>query len=178
MAEATKLPVKIDKKAAAPAPLGQWAPVESLRREIDRLFDSFHEGAWRLPFGRPAFDLELAWPRETSWAIAPAVDVAEKDKEYEITAELPGMDEKNIEIKMSNNVLTIKGEKTEEKEEREKDYYLSERRYGSFTRSFQVPEGVDTGKIEATFAKGVLTVKLPKTAEAQKSEKTISVKPG
>ena len=86
MAEATKLPVKIDKKAAAPAPLGQWAPVESLRREIDRLFDSFHEGARRLPFGRPAFDLELAWPRETSWAIAPAVDVAEKEKEYEITA--------------------------------------------------------------------------------------------
>ena len=178
MAEATKLPVKIEKKAAAPAALGQWMPLESLRREIDRLFDSFHEGAWRLPFGRPAFNLELAWPRETSWAIAPAVDVAEKDKEYEITAELPGMDEKNIEIKMSNNVLTIKGEKKEEKEEREKDYYLSERRYGSFTRSFQVPEGVDTGKIEATFAKGVLTVKLPKTAEAQKSEKTISVKPG
>jgi len=178
MAEATKLPVKIEKKAAAPAALGQWMPLEALRREIDRLFDSFHEGAWRLPFGHPAFNLELAWPRETSWAIAPAVDVAEKDKEYEITAELPGMDEKNIEIKMSNNVLTIKGEKTEEKEEREKDYYLSERRYGSFTRSFQVPEGVDTGKIEATFAKGVLTVKLPKTAEAQKSEKTISVKPG
>ena len=178
MAETTKLPVKIEKKAAAPAALGQWMPLEALRREIDRLFDSFHEGASRLPFGRPAFNLELAWPRETSWAIAPAVDVAEKDKEYEITAELPGMDEKNIEIKMSNNVLTIKGEKKEEKEEREKDYYLSERRYGSFTRSFQVPEGVDTGKIEATFAKGVLTVKLPKTAEAQKSEKTISVKPG
>jgi HSP20 family protein len=62
------------------------------------------------------------------------------------------------------------------KEEREKDYYVSERRYGSFVRSFQVPEGVDTGKIEATFAKGVLNVKLPKTTEAQKSEKTISVK--
>ena len=72
MAEATKLPVKIDKKAAAAAPLGQWAPVESLRREIDRFFDSFHKGAWRLPFGRPAVDLELAWPRETRWAIAPA----------------------------------------------------------------------------------------------------------
>ena len=87
-------------------------------------------------------------------AIAPAVDVAEKEKEYEITAELPGMDEKNIEIKLSNGTLTIKGE----------------------VRSFQVPEGVDTGKIEATFAKGVLNVKLPKTTEAQKSEKTISVK--
>ncbi|HUZ90472.1 MAG TPA: Hsp20/alpha crystallin family protein [Methylocella sp.] len=176
MAEATKLPVKIDKKAAAPAPIGHWTPFESFRREVDRLFDSFHEGAWRHPFGRPALNLDLSWPREMSWDIAPAVDVAEKEKEYEITAELPGMDEKNIEIKLSNGMLTIKGEKKEEKEEREKDYYLSERRYGSFTRSFQVPEGVDAEKIEANFAKGVLTLKLPKTAEAQKSEKTIAIK--
>jgi HSP20 family protein len=95
----------------------------------------------------------------------------EKDKEYEITAELPGMD-----VKLSNDMLTIKSEKKEEKEEREKDYYVSERRYGSFMRSFQVPEGVATGKIEATFSKGVLNVKLPKSPEAQNSEKTISVK--
>jgi HSP20 family protein len=86
------------------------------------------------------------------------------------------MDERNIELKLSNNTLTIKGEKKEDKEERLKDYYLSERRYGSFTRSFPVPDGVDTAKIEAAFAKGVLTIKLPKTAEAQKSEKTIAIK--
>ena len=104
------------------------------------------------------------------------MDVVEKDKEYEITAELPGTDEKNVEIKLSNRTLTIKGEKKEEKEEREKDYYLSERRYGSFQRSFQVPDSVDAEKIEASFAKGVLTIRLPKTAEAQKSEKTIAVK--
>ena len=90
--------------------------------------------------------------------------------------ELPGLDEKNVEIKLSNHTLTIKGEKKEEKEEKDKDYYLSERRYGSFQRSFQVPEGVDTGKIDASFSKGVLTVKLPKTAEAQKAEKKITVK--
>lgn len=176
MAEATKLPIKTEKKAAAPAPLGHWTPFESLRRDIDRLFDSFHGGMGRFPFGRSGFDWELAWPREPSWSLAPAVDVAEKEKEYEITAELPGMDEKNIDIKLSNGTLTIKGEKKEEKEERERDYYLSERRYGSFMRSFQVPEGVDAEKIEASFSKGVLTVKLPKTAEAQKSEKTIAVK--
>ncbi|HUI20981.1 MAG TPA: Hsp20/alpha crystallin family protein [Methylocella sp.] len=177
MAEAQKLEVKTEKKATTmPAPVGQTAPFEALRREIDRLFDNFHEGAWRLPFGRPVFDLELLWPRGTGWAIAPAVDVTEKEKEYEITAELPGMDEKDIEIKLSNGTLTIKGEKKEEKEEREKDYYLSERRYGSFLRSFRVPEGVDAAKIEATFAKGVLTLKLPKTAEAQKAEKTIAIK--
>ena len=175
MTEATKLPIKTEKGAPVMAP-AQWTPLESVRREIDHVFDRLHRGMWDFPFGRRGFELELPWPRATDLAIAPAVDVAEKDKEYEITAELPGMDEKNIEIKLSNGTLTIKGEKKEEKEEREKDYYLSERRYGSFMRSFQVPEGVDTGKIEATFSKGVLNVKLPKTAEAQKSEKTISVK--
>ncbi|WP_425482712.1 Hsp20/alpha crystallin family protein [Chelativorans xinjiangense] len=111
-----------------------------------------------------------------TWEIAPAMDLAEKDNAYEISAELPGLDEKNIEIKLSNGTLTIKGEKTEEKEEREKEYYLSERRYGSFHRSFRVPEGVDTDKIDARFAKGVLTVTLPKSAEAKKNEKKISVK--
>jgi HSP20 family protein len=116
MAEATKLPIKTDKKAATPAPIGHWTPFESLRREVDRLFDSFHEGAWRHPFGRPVFDLDLSWPREMGGVIAPAVDVAEKEKEYEITAELPGMDEKDIEIKLSNGTLTIKGEKEEKKE--------------------------------------------------------------
>lgn len=108
--------------------------------------------------------------------MAPAIDLAEKDKEYEITAELPGLDEKDVEIKLSNHSLTIKGEKKEEREEKQKDYYLSERRYGSFHRSFQLPEGVDADKIEATFAKGVLTVRLPKTVEAQKAEKKISIK--
>ena len=108
--------------------------------------------------------------------VLPAVDVAEKDKEYEITAELPGMDESNIEVKLSNGMLTITGEKKEEKEEKKKDYYLSERRYGSFERSFQLPEGVDADKIEAKFTKGVLKVVLPKTAEAQKSVKKIAVK--
>ena len=110
------------------------------------------------------------------WTVAPAMDLVEKEKEYEISAELPGIDEKNVEIKVANHMLTIKGEKTEEKEEKQKDYYLSERRFGSFQRSFALPEGVDADKIEANFVKGVLTVKLPKTAEAQKAEKKITVK--
>jgi len=89
---------------------------------------------------------------------------------------LPGIDEKDVEVKLSNGTLTIRGEKKEDREERERDYYLSERRYGSFTRSFHVPEGGDTTRIEAAFAKGVLTVTLPKTSEAQNSEKKIAVK--
>jgi HSP20 family protein len=175
MAEATKLPIKTETKAPGTAP-APWSPFQDLRREIDRIFDSFRLGSWDFPFGRRAFELELPWPREAGFAIAPAVDFAENEKEYELTAELPGMNEKDIEIKLSDDMLTIKGEKKEEKEEREKGYYVSERRYGSFRRTFQLPAGADTGKIEASFAKGVLTVKIPKTAEAQKSEKTISIK--
>jgi HSP20 family protein len=93
-----------------------------------------------------------------------------------VTAELPGMDEKSIEVKVAGGALTIKGEKQEEKEEKKKDYYLHERRFGSFERAFRIPEGVDADKIEASFKKGVLTVSLPKTAEAQKAEKKITVK--
>lgn len=98
----------------------------------------------------------------------PAIDVAESATGYKVTAELPGLDEKNIELKLFDGTLTIQGEKKEEKEEKKKDYYLSERHYGSFRRSFSIPEGVDAERIEATFKNGVLTVTLPKTAEARK----------
>ncbi|MGO4869445.1 MAG: Hsp20/alpha crystallin family protein [Roseiarcus sp.] len=178
MAEApTKVPVKAEKKTApAMGAMAPWAPFETLRREIDRVFDTVGSGSWPFALGRRSFQFDLPWPREANWALNPAVDVTEKDKEFEISAELPGLSEKDIEVKLSNGTLVIKGEKKEEKEEREKDYYLSERRFGSFVRSFAVPEGVDADKIEATFAKGVLTIKLPKTAEAQKSETKIPVK--
>ncbi len=172
MAEAaTKLPVK---KSTAPAKSEDRAPFESLRREIDRLFDDFQPFDWRLPSRVLGFEVPRISAAE--WQVTPAMDLVEKDDVYEITAELPGLDEKNVEIKLSNHTLTIKGEKSEEKEDKRKDYYLSERRYGSFQRSFQLPEGVDADKIEARFANGVLSVKLPKTAEAKKAEKTIAVK--
>lgn len=165
MAEATKLPVT---KSTTPAKSEEWAPFESLRREIDRLLDD-----WRVPSKAPGFEV----PRvsRAAWQVAPAMDLIEKDDVYELTAELPGLDEKDVEIKLSNHTLTIKGEKSEEKEDKRKDYYLSERRYGSFQRSFRVPEGVEADRIDANFARGVLTVRLPKTAEA-KAEKKIAVK--
>jgi HSP20 family protein len=86
------------------------------------------------------------------------------------------MDEKNIDVKVADGTLTIKGEKQEEKEEKKKDYYLRERSFGSFERSFAIPEGVDADKIEASFNKGVLTLTLPKKPEAQKPVKKIDVK--
>jgi HSP20 family protein len=172
MAEATKLPVKTETKTAVPqTPAGAWAPFDNFRREMDRVFNAFQPGSLGFPLSRSAFDVDTSWPRDSVWSVTPAIDVSEKDKSYEITAELPGMDDKDIDVRVSNGTLTIKGEKKEEKEEHDKGYYVSERRYGSFKRSFQLPDGVDAAKIDASFAKGVLTVRLPKTADAQQSKK-------
>jgi len=174
MAEAaTKLPVKNEKSSSVPS---EFRPFDTLRRQVDQLFRDFDRGwdVWQ-PFSRSMFDLAPAWPTEMTWGTVPAVDVAEHEKAFEITAELPGLDEKNIDIRVANGVLTIKGEKSEEKEEKRKDYHLSERRYGSFRRSFSLPPGVEADKIDAKFQKGVLTVTLPKSTEAQKQEKKISV---
>ena len=167
---ATRLPVKNENKSAMPA---ARHPLETLQKEIDRLFSDFSL-AW--PFRRSSFSLEPFWQSDMSWGAMPAVDVVEKEKAYEITAELPGMDEKDIELKVAGDTLTITGEKHEEKEEKKSDYYLSERRYGSFRRTFLIPDDVDADRIDASFRKGVLTVSLPKTAGAAKPEKRIAVK--
>jgi HSP20 family protein len=171
----TKLPVKTEEKGTASA-LRPWRPFDSLRREIDQLFDEFDGGVWRWPFRRSLFDIEPFRRSEAGFGAIPAVDVTESDKAYEIAAELPGMSDKNVEVKLADGVLTIKGEKQEEKEEKKKDYYLHERSFGSFQRAFQVPDGVDADKIEASFKNGVLTVTLPKSAQAQKTAKKIDVK--
>ena len=173
MAQASKVPVTTE-KAAEPTALAAWRPFESLHREIDRLFEDFGRSLWPSPFRRSLFEMEPFWRREAAWE--PEVDIIEKNGAYEVIAELPGIDEKNIEVKLSNGNLFIKGEKQEEKEAKEKGYYLHERHFGSFERCFRVPEGVDTDKIEATFKKGVLTLTLPKTPEAMKAEKKIAVK--
>ncbi len=179
MAEtATKQPIKTKTKPAERAQSPRaWPAFEDLHREIDRLFEGFGRGAWLSPFRRSVFDIGPLWRSEIELGVvAPSVDIAETEKAYEITADLPGMDEKNIEVKLVNGSLSIKGEKKEEKEEKKKDYYLQERRFGSFERCFAIPEGVDVDKIQASFQKGVLTVTLPKKAEAIKPAKKIEVK--
>jgi HSP20 family protein len=168
----SKVPVQSEKPSARLPQ--QWEPFERFRREMDRLFDDFTGGLLRgslfgpMPFRRP----------EVTFRTMPAIDVAETDKAYEITVELPGLDEKNIEVKVANGVLSIKGEKQEEKEEKEKDYYRRERSFGSFERSFQLPDDIEDDKIQATFKNGVLSVTLPKSAEAQQQAKKIEVKTG
>jgi HSP20 family protein len=178
MAEAkTQVPVKTGEKAAEGVPaLSAWRPMETLRREIDRLFEDFNRDFWRIPFRRPIFDIEPFWRRELAWGAAPAVDIVEKDDAYEIVAELPGLDAENVEVNLADGGLTIKGQKQEEKEEKGKAHYLRERRFGAFERRFHVPDDVDADKIEASFKKGVLTVTLPKKPEAKRPEKKIKVK--
>lgn len=173
--QGSKVPVTSERKTAAPA-RGAY-PLAPLHQEIDRLFDEFSRGFSMFPFGRRALDWEPSWRAETgNGALMPSVDVAETDKAFEVTAELPGMTEDNIDVSLADGVLTLKGEKKEEKEQKEKGYYLSERRYGSFQRSFRLPEGVDENKIEANFEKGVLKITLPKTPEAVKQAKKIAIK--
>ena len=169
---ATRPPAPPEQKADRPA---EWRPFEGLRREVDRMFEDFQLGTWRSPFGRGAFDVQPFW-RGDLWSRAPAVDIVNKESAYELSAELPGMDENNIDVKFSDGTLTIKGEKRDEREEKKKNFYLAERRYGSFQRSFSVPKSVDAGRIEANFKNGVLTVTLPKTPQARQNEKKIPVR--
>jgi HSP20 family protein len=168
---ATKLPVKTD-TPSTPSRVLEWRPFESLRNQVDRLFHDFETGFLQSPLHR---DVDNFWRRDLAFPVTPAVDIVEKDNAFEITAKLPGLDAKNIELSISDNLLTIKGEKKEEKEEKTKDRYVSERRYGSFRRSVQLPASVDAGKIEANYKSGILTVTLPKSAEAQKKQTVIPI---
>lgn len=148
----------------------------SFRSEMDRVFDRFSSSSG-FPAMRRMFDLEPFWRQESSFDFAaPAIDVTEGETAYKITAELPGISEKDVEVSVTGDVLVLKGEKRQEREEKEKNRYLSERAYGAFQRSLPIPDGVDRDAIAAEFSKGVLTVTLPKSKEAQKQQKKIEIK--
>jgi HSP20 family protein len=166
MAEQQNAPVK---KEAAPVStdLWDWRPFEALRRQLDRFFDE-------APLQKRSGELE-PFERFVGWQGTPPVDFVERDNEYEVTAELPGLDQKDVEVKIANGALVIHGEKKMEREEKQEGMFFSERRYGSFKRSFRLPENVDAAKIAASFEKGVLKVTLPKTAQAKAEEKKIDI---
>jgi HSP20 family protein len=138
-------------------------PFSAFRREMDRLFESF---------GR-----DLGWPggdvRTT--AAAPSIDVSETESELRIDADLPGVEEKDVDVMISDNVLTIKGEKKAEKEEKKKDFHVVERSYGSFSRSLTLPFAADPSKAKATFKNGVLSISLPKPPEVKAKAKKIAI---
>ncbi len=126
-------------------------PLADFRREMDRLFDRFFEA--------PSLDFETSF--------SPNIEVSENEKNYVVKAELPGLDDKDVEVSLDDNVLTIKGEKKEEKEDRKKNAYYREISYGSFYREIPFQHEIDEDKVEAKFKKGVLKITLPKKHSTQ-----------
>lgn len=172
----TKMPVRMTSAARRAGVRGASHPVDQLRTEVDRLLNDFLRGYWHVPFRHAAVDVEPIWRGDVRFAATPAVDIVDKDEAYKLTAELPGVNEKQVEISFSNGSLAIEGKKDEEPDDARQDHFISERRYGDFHRSFRVPNGVDSDKIEASFKNGVLSVTLPKTVEARRKQKKVEIK--
>lgn len=138
-------------------PLGRQEtnPLAFLQLEIERLFDGFSRSFSSLG---------------TAHSTVPRMDVSETDKTIEVAAELPGLEAKDIQLGLVDNVLTVRGEKKSEREEKQKDYHLIERSFGSFSRSLQLPEGVKAEDVSAEIAKGVLKVTVKKPAPKQSKQ--------
>jgi len=140
--------------------LAPWRGMETLRQEMERVFDRFFEPRW------DEFEAVGAW--------APKLDFSETKDAFVVKAEVPGVEQKDISVSIQDQMLTIKGEKHKEKEEKDEKYHRVERSWGAFARTIALPAGVDTEKVNATFKDGVLSVKLPKTPAAKGT--TIPVK--
>ncbi|HOV91076.1 MAG TPA: Hsp20/alpha crystallin family protein [Syntrophorhabdaceae bacterium] len=138
-----------------------WREMERIRKEMDNIWDTFFDR-------RP-----VRGDGVSEWM--PSLDVSETKNSYIVKAEVPGIDPKDVEISLSENVLTIKGEKKQEKEEENENYHIIERSYGGFTRSFKLPGQIQGDKVKANYKNGILKITLPKTEEAKKKEIKITV---
>ena len=168
----SEVPVKSEKGEKAMVSREPWS---TLRSEIDDVFDRFNVGWPRMlgqfdPFERMGVPFKLA-----RMDMSPRVDVGEDEKRYEISAELPGMDEEDIDVTIDHGVLMLKGEKKQESDREEKDFHVTERSYGSFQRSFRLPEDVEADKVSASFKKGVLKVALPKSKKARSTAQRVKI---
>jgi len=150
------------KDGAPDAKSSEDNPITTLQREMNHVFENFWNRVGH-----------FEWPWSSGEAKS---DVVETDKAIEVSIELPGMEMKDIEVTVNDDMLTVKGEKKIERQEEKKGYYLSERSYGAIYRTIPLPPGVDGEKAQASFKNGVLTIKLPQTPEAQAKVKKIAVK--
>jgi HSP20 family protein len=141
-------------------------PFSSLQREMNSVFDNFFRG----------FDVAPRGFAAAVGSFSPSVDVKENDKEFIIKAELPGVEEKDIDVNVTNDSVTIKGEKKEEKEDKDKNYYYMERSYGSFCRVIPLETEIESGKAEARFKNGILDIKIPKSQSAKAKGTKVSIK--
>lgn len=137
-------------------------PFTALQREMNRTFESFLRGNGE----------EKAWPT----AFEPKIEITENPEGYELTAELPGMTEKDVHCQVTGNVLSLRGEKKATREEKRKGWSYSERTYGSFERAFTLPPEIEVDKIHASFKSGVLHVNLPRNAKAMQAARQVPVK--
>ena len=149
-------------------------PLFDLRNEIDTLFDRFFSGSLFGPFGAFA----EPQPLQRFGGTMPKVDVSENEREIQIVAELPGLKQEDVELHLENDLLTLRGETSSARDEKDKHYHLTERSYGRFQRSFRLPETVDRDKISASFENGLLTVTLPKSERARPQAKRIKIGAG
>jgi HSP20 family protein len=158
---------KTDIARSAERPIARQRDIFSaLRDDMDRLFERFEHGWPRWP---------TVFSRDERLAV-PELDVRESADAITVEAELPGVDEKDVTVTIANGILTIKGEKKQEKEEKSESYHLTERSFGSFERSIRLPDTIDDAKVETKFAKGVLKVTAAKKPEAVKAERKIDIK--
>ena len=143
--------------------LVKWAPNSaSIFDEMNRMVRTVFDDDWNLPVYR-----------DSIWN--PAVDVKENEKSYVLTADIPGLTKKNVKINVSNGVLTVHGERKEEKENKDGKFYYRERHIGSFSRSFQLPETVNDDSIQASFKNGVLSIELPKLEESLPKNREVKI---
>ncbi len=152
------------RKKSVPVKRAAHDPFSLMHRDMDNLFDDFFKG----------FDLEPFFGPDVS-AYSPKIDVKEGDKEIKVLAELPGMDEKDINVTLNKDSLTLKGEKREEKEDNDKGYHRLERSYGSFCRTIPLPVEIEKEKVSASYKKGILTITIPKSKKAIEEKKKITI---
>lgn len=168
------VPVQANKTNGAPAPTDPWS---AFRAEMDQLFDRF-SGGFGFPALRRMTEAMPMWrPAANMAVVTPAVDITEDEQAFKLVAEMPGMSENDVEISVEDGMLVLRGEKQQQKEDKQPNYRLTERTYGAFERSFDMPDSVDVEKIAAEFGKGILTVTLPKKPGAVADVEKIEVKP-
>jgi HSP20 family protein len=152
-------------------PERHYDPTLPIHRDIDRLFDHFFRGLYPAamrPFGSFPFF-------EESGILKPKVDLSATEQEYLLTVEIPGVSDKDVSVDISGNTMTIRGEKKQEKEEKEKNYYRIERSYGAFQRVLSLPEDVEQGGIKASFKNGVLSITMPRKALPKGEVKQVQI---
>lgn len=148
-------------------------PIQALHQEVDQLFNDFFRGFGLAPLSR--FPMLPSLAERSRW-LKPSLDISATDKEYTLQVELPGINEKDVQVEVSGDALKIWGEKKQEKEDKGRDYYAVERSYGSFQRVLALPEDAKTDGIEAKFKNGVMTITIPRDESASQSVKKIEVK--